>query len=190
MRLAATRIEEEIASGGLGFDPPIDPALQIGPSSVDLLLSDTFFLINTPVEAGIAKTGIESGSGTPIDLRTYSWGRFVEEFGTKTGPSPGTDYFDLPPNRLVIGMTKEAVRLPQHLGGRVEGKSSLARIGLFIHISAPTIHPGVDSKITLEFYNVGPVPIRVHANDPICQLVIEEVSGVGLYEGQFQRETR
>jgi dCTP deaminase len=87
---------------------------------------------------------------------------------------------------LVIGRTYESATLPQHLGGRVEGKSSIARIGLFVHISAPTIHPGFDNRIALEFYNVGPLPIRVRPGDPICQLILERVEGEGLYQGQFQ----
>ena len=87
---------------------------------------------------------------------------------------------------LTLGYTRERVTLPQHLGGRVEGRSSIARIGLFVHVSAPTIHPGFDNHIMLEFYNAGPLPIRVRAGDHICQLVLERVEGVGFYQGQFQ----
>ena len=86
-----------------------------------------------------------------------------------------------------MGYTRESVELPQHLGARVEGKSSNARIGLFVHISSPTIHPGFHNQIVLEFYNVGPVPIRAYPGQPICQLILERVEGTGLYEGQFQR---
>ncbi|MCH8088902.1 MAG: dCTP deaminase, partial [Chloroflexi bacterium] len=155
MRLAASEIIEEIGAGKLVFDPPVDPRL-IEASSVDLCLSETFYVFENVFKAQKG-AGVESY----LDLATYTWSKFIDQFGEKT-KVPTNGHFDIPPNQLVIGFTKESVTLPQHLGGRVEGKSSNARIGLFVHISAPTIHPGFDNQISLEFYNVGPIPIRVY----------------------------
>jgi dCTP deaminase len=103
------------------------------------------------------------------------------------------------PHTLVLGWTAEKVKLPNasRIGARVEGKSSLARIGLGIHVTAPTIHPGFGenpsapdfegSQIRLEIWNIGPLKIRLKNGMPICQIIFEEVHGIpeGRYAGQF-----
>ena len=103
------------------------------------------------------------------------------------------------PNCLVLGWTREKIKLPNdsRIGARVEGKSSLARIGLGIHVTAPTIHPGFGEKlddpgflgsaIRLEIWNIGPLKIRLKRGMPICQILFEEVHGIpeGPYAGQF-----
>ncbi len=178
MRLAASEIRREIRAGNLTFDPPVDSDL-IKDSSVDLSLSETFYALE-PV-SDLERAGLAS----VIELYRYSWLNFIRQFGQEiTIADDG--YPDIPVQQLMPGYTRERVRLPQRLGGRVEGKSSNARIGLFVHISAPAVHPGFNSRIMLEFYNVGPLPIRVRPGDPICQLILEQVEGEGLYQGQFQ----
>jgi dCTP deaminase len=103
------------------------------------------------------------------------------------------------PKTLVLGWTLEKVKLPNasRIGARVEGKSSLARIGLGIHVTAPTIHPGFGEKaddpqfpgaqIRLEIWNISPLKIRIRKGMPICQIIFEEVHGIpeGRYTGQF-----
>jgi dCTP deaminase len=103
------------------------------------------------------------------------------------------------PKTLVLGWTVEKVKLPNtsRIGARVEGKSSLARIGLGIHVTAPTIHPGFGEKaddpsfqgsqIRLEIWNISPLKIRLKKGMPICQIIFEEVHGIpeGRYAGQF-----
>jgi dCTP deaminase len=105
----------------------------------------------------------------------------------------------LQPHSLVLGWTHEKLKLPNasRIGARVEGKSSLARIGLGIHVTAPTIHPGfgeklddpefIGSAIRLEIWNIGPLQIRLKKGMPICQILFEEVHGIpeGPYAGQF-----
>ncbi len=103
------------------------------------------------------------------------------------------------PGALVLGWTVEKIKLPNasRIAGRVEGKSSLARIGIGIHVTAPTIHPGfgeklddpafLGSEIRLEIWNISPLKIRLKKGMPICQIIFEEVHGVpeGRYAGQF-----
>ena len=179
MRLAASEIVRELEAGNLVIDPEVDQELITG-SSIDLSLSETFYSFQAAL-SDLEQAGIAGA----IDLQQYDWPNFIRRFGQEITIS-GNEYLDIPRQQLILGYTRERVTLPQHLGGRVEGKSSIARIGLFIHISAPTIHPGFRNKIMLEFYNVGPLPIRVRAGDLICQLILEWVEGVGIYEGQFQ----
>ena len=179
MRLANSAIRREIEAGSLVFVPELGEG-RVGPSSVDLTLSDTFHVIEPRF-----REQREAGVVSSIELIEYEWPRFVRTFSDQEVVRPGR-FFEIPVGELVIGYTCESVRLPQHLGGWVEGKSSIGRIGLFVHISAPTIHPGWNGRIALEFYNVGPLPIRVRPGDTICQLILERVEGEGLYRGQFQ----
>lgn len=112
------------------------------------------------------------------------------------------DGYVIQPKALVLGWTHEKIKLPNdsRIGARVEGKSSLARIGLGIHVTAPTIHPGFGEKlddpeflgsaIRLEIWNIGPLKIRLRMGMPICQIIFEEVHGIpeGPYAGGFAHQ--
>lgn len=95
----------------------------------------------------------------------------------------------LHPDRLVLGWTTEHVDLmiQARLAARVEGKSSLARLGLGVHVTAPTIHAGFKGQIQLEMINHGPLPIRLRPGMSICQLILEQTLGTPDrgYAGQF-----
>jgi dCTP deaminase len=106
----------------------------------------------------------------------------------------------LKPGGFILGFTREKVRFPHRcrIAARVEGKSSLARLGLGIHVTAPTIHAGfgvqeqgdVGTTIQLEIFNLGPWPIRLDEGMRICQLIFEEVREVPTagYGGQFNQQ--
>ena len=104
-----------------------------------------------------------------------------------------TDGYLLKPHRLVLAWSSEYVNLVSHnrIAARVEGKSSLARLGLGIHITAPTIHAGFDGHIRLEMVNHGKVPIRLRVGMRICQLIFEQTLGTPDkgYHGQFTGQT-
>jgi dCTP deaminase len=102
------------------------------------------------------------------------------------------------PGHFVLGWTREKVQLPHmyRVAARVEGKSSLARLGLGVHVTAPTIHSGFGtsgnpdypgSPIRLVIWNAGPLDIKVEFGMPICQLIFELVDGTPEkgYRGQF-----
>lgn len=95
----------------------------------------------------------------------------------------------LQPHQLVLAWTSEYVNLVSHnrIAARVEGKSSLARLGLGVHVTAPTIHAGFSGKIRLEMVNHGRVPIRLRVGMRICQLIFEQTLGTPDkgYAGQF-----
>jgi len=86
--------------------------------------------------------------------------------------------FCLQPNVFCLAQTLETVAFPLHLSARVEGKSSLARCGLMVHFTAPTIHAGFEGKITLEIINLGANPVILRPGMFICQLIIERVDGL------------
>ena len=90
--------------------------------------------------------------------------------------------FVLKQNQFVLANTFEKVSFPltpdaQCYSARVEGKSSLARCGVLIHFTAPTIHSGWYGPITLEMMNLGPMEFLLFPKMYICQLIVEEVSG-------------
>ena len=112
--------------------------------------------------------------------------------------------FDLRSQGFVLGWTVERIKLPHcaRIAARVEGKSSLARLGLGVHITAPTIHAGFGfdasdprfpgNPIQLEIWNIGQLTIRLVAGMAICQLIFEEVHGTPEkgYQGLFTQQGR
>jgi|SRR5579859_2342955 len=95
----------------------------------------------------------------------------------------------------VLGITRERVHLKpgSMLAGRVEGKSGLARIGLIIHLTAPTIHAGFNGRITLEMINYSPFHLKLVPNETrICQLIFERLESPPTREinTKFQGQTQ
>src|SRR5262245_47779003 len=96
--------------------------------------------------------------------------------------------YHLRPRAFVLGYTQQKVRFPNRarIAARVEGKSSLARLGVGIHVTAPTIHAGFGEKeassaplpIQLEIFNLGEWTVVLDEGMPICQLIFEEVREV------------
>jgi dCTP deaminase len=83
--------------------------------------------------------------------------------------------FIIKPNQLVLGITMERVAVPNDLVASIEGRSSIARMGVFIHISSGHVNPGSGSKrpipITLEILNMNPSPVKLYPGMRICQLL-------------------
>jgi len=106
---------------------------------------------------------------------------------------PETGYA-LEPKNFVLGITMERVSLPlipgQSLAARIEGKSSLARCGLLVHFTAPTVHAGYDGPLALEMINLGNVGISLFPEMAIAQLILEKVEGdPEANPSQFQGQT-
>ena len=103
--------------------------------------------------------------------------------------------FKLKPNVLVLGRTAERVELPVNPDGpsysaRVEGRSSHARLGLVVHLTAPTIHADFEGTITLEMVNFGAYPLELTPGIRICQLIIEAVDGTPVFvPNQFRGQS-
>ena len=99
------------------------------------------------------------------------------------------DGFILAPVAFLLAWTRERLSLPitSRPAARVEGKSSLARLGLGVHLTAPTIHAGFAGRVQLEMINFGPHEIILNVGMPICQLILEMTFGTPAkgYAGQF-----
>jgi len=121
----------------------------------------------------------------------YKFTDFAAEFSRKkTITDKG---YVLRPGVFVLGWTKENVELPiySRLAARVEGKSSLARLGIGIHVTAPTIHAGFKGRIQLEICNHGTLKVKLTTGMKVCQLIFEQTLGTPVkgYKGQFYKQT-
>lgn len=100
--------------------------------------------------------------------------------------------FVITPGSFVLAATQETVRLGHALAGRIEGKSSLGRLGLMVHSTAGFIDPGFEGQITLELSNLANAPMRLYPGMPIAQLAVFRMAGrvelpygmTGKYQGQ------
>jgi len=84
--------------------------------------------------------------------------------------------YNLEPGEFVLASTYEHVEIPDYLVGIVDGKSSLGRLGIMVHVTAGYIDPGFKGNITLELYNCSNQTFKLHKRIPICQLVLEQLS--------------
>ncbi|MDT9587688.1 MAG: dCTP deaminase [Candidatus Arsenophonus melophagi] len=87
------------------------------------------------------------------------------------------DAFFLHPGELALAVTLESVTLPDNIVGWLDGRSSLARLGLMVHVTAHRIDPGWCGQIVLEFYNSGKLPLAVRSGMVIGALSFELLSG-------------
>ncbi|NIJ14989.1 dCTP deaminase [Saccharomonospora amisosensis] len=155
MLLSDRDLRKALEAGRLGVDP-FDPAM-VQPSSIDVRL-DRFFRV------------FDNSKYTHIDpkLRQDELTSLVEK--------DGEDAFVLHPGEFVLASTFEIVTLPDDLAGRLEGKSSLGRLGLLTHSTAGFIDPGFTGHITLELSNVANLPITLWPGMKIGQLCLFQLS--------------
>lgn len=88
----------------------------------------------------------------------------------------GSDFFVLHPGSFALALIKEVTGVNNKHLGRLEGKSSLARLGLIIHTTAGFLDPGNSLKLTLELFNASPLPIKLYPGMKIAQIAFEEMN--------------
>lgn len=149
--LVDREIREEISSGRLILDPYEDRLIQ--PNSYDVRLSDRFSWHEESDEI------IDPYAGESVDSGIVQ----VQQ-----------ESIVLNPYEFILGATLEAICLPDDIVGQLTGKSSLARLGVMVHVTAGFIDAGFShppAQITLEILNVGNRPVRLHAGMSIGQMV-------------------
>ena len=149
MVLSDRTIRAEIEAGRIALDP-FDPGL-VQPSSVDVRVDRRFRVFHNARYAY-------------IDVR-----RPMEDLTELVEP-PAEEPFILHPGEFVLGQTLERLTLPDDLVARLEGKSSLGRLGLLIHSTAGFVDAGFSGKLTLELSNVANLPITIYEGMPIGQV--------------------
>jgi len=148
-------IREAIASGRIALDP-FDPAL-VQPSSVDVRCDHRFRVF-------------ENHRYPHIDPKAPQADLTTEVKASESDP------FILHPGEFVLGTTLEAVTLGDDVVARLEGKSSLGRLGLLIHSTAGFIDPGFQGQVTLELSNVANLPITIYPGMKIGQISFYEMT--------------
>jgi dCTP deaminase len=93
---------------------------------------------------------------------------------------PMAMHFFLHPGELALAVTYESVTLPDNIVGWLDGRSSLARLGLMVHVTAHRIDPGWSGQIVLEFYNSGKLPLALRPKMKIAALNFETMSASAL----------
>jgi dCTP deaminase len=147
--LSDASLREAIAGGRIGIDPFEEEMIQ--PSSIDVRIDSTFLVFRNHSSPLI---------DVKLDMRDL----------TELVEIPPAGRFILHPGEFVLGSTRERISLPDDLVARIEGKSSLGRLGLLIHQTAGFVDPGWDGHITLELANVASLPITIYPGMKIGQI--------------------
>ncbi len=155
MVLSDRNIREQLLAGRIRIEP-IDPE-DIQPSSVDVHLGPKFQVFRNSRYPYIDPAVEQSG---------------LMELVTASAEAP----FVLHPGEFVLGATIERIVLPDDLVARLEGKSSLGRLGLLIHSTAGYVDPGWEGTLTLELSNVANLPILLTPGMPIGQISFMRMS--------------
>jgi dCTP deaminase len=156
MVLSDRTIREEIEAGRIVLDP-YDATL-IQPSSVDVRVDNRFRVFH-------------NARYPYIDVRQP-----MEDL-TELVEISSDDPFILHPGEFVLGQTLERVKLPDDIVSRLEGKSSLGRLGLLIHSTAGFVDAGFEGNLTLELSNVANLPITIYHGMPIGQMSFMRMDG-------------
>jgi dCTP deaminase len=161
MILSDEDIKKNIRDGIIKITPAPNFEEQLGPCSLDLHLGNSFKVFKMS-----RYTFIDLKNGTNVD-------DMMEEIIVKDGAS-----FIIQPHDFVITVTKEEITLPSTIMGRLDGRSSLARLGLVIHVTAARFDPGWRGKAVMELGNLGTVPIVLYAGMRICAMTFESLSSL------------
>ena len=151
MILSDRSINEAIASGRLGIEP-FDPKL-VQPSSIDVRLDNKFLVFRNTKRAYI---DVKQPADDLMEMIEVA--------------ASGDEPMFLHPHEFVLGSTIERVRMPADLVGRLEGRSSLGRLGVVIHSTAGFIDASFEGHVTLEISNLANLPIALYPGMRIGQL--------------------
>ena len=159
MILSDRDIKKYLEEGKITIDPLENIERQVQPSSVDLRIGNEFKIFKV-----MQKPYIDPKD--PEDLDSY-----MESMHIEKGES-----FIIHPNEFALATTYEVVKVPDDLVARVEGRSSMGRLGITMHVTAGYIDPGFEGKITLEISNIGKMPVALYPGQRACQIVFETMT--------------
>jgi dCTP deaminase len=188
MILSDEGIKRALGSGALEIDP-IPQEDQYQTSSVDIFLGDSFRVWD---KEKLAVTGL----APVLNLAEQTFQDTANAF-TIPASREADGSVVLPPFSqspcVLLALTRERIHLKKNaaLAARVEGRSSLARIGISVHLTAPIIHAGFNGQIALEIVNLGAFHVKFVPNmTRICQFIIEGLDSAAATElhTSFQRQ--
>jgi dCTP deaminase len=173
MVLSDVDVLAALEAGEISITPAPDLESQLGACSVDLRLGNEFRVFERTRNAFIDPRG-------EIDWDSFT--RVIE--------IPDGQPFIMHPQELVLAATVEEISLPAHILGRLEGRSSLGRLGIIVHGTAPLFFPGFHGRAVMELGNIGPMPVALYPGMRICSFTFEKLSSpssrpyAGKYSGQ------
>jgi dCTP deaminase len=159
MVLSDVDIKKYIEAGKIRISPELPPE-QFGSCSVDFRLGAEFNVF-------------EHSRNAYIDLRDK---RSIEDLMRPVIVEPGQPFI-LQPREFVLAITEETLELDDDVLGRLEGRSSLGRIGIIVHGTAGLFDPGWAGKATLELSNLGRMPVALYPGMRVCSFTFEQLSG-------------
>lgn len=163
MILSDRDIRSALKAKRIRVTPPLDLKLQLGSCSIDLRLGKQFRIFNHSKVAYIDTNNPK----VVTDMMT--------EITLKKG-----DPFILQPGDFVLATTVEKIGLPDDLIGRLEGRSSLGRLGIVVHSTASIFDPGWNGVVVMELGNLGRMPVALYPGMRICSMTFEELSSPAL----------
>ena len=168
MRLSDQDIEKSLAEGQITIEPAPEQSMISG-VSVDIRLGNEFRVFQDHTAPYIDLSGPKS------EMQEAMNAVMSDEIYIQDG-----DAFFLHPGELALAVTYESVTLPDNIVGWLDGRSSLARLGLMVHVTAHRIDPGWSGQIVLEFYNSGKLPLALRPKMKIAALNFETMSSSAL----------
>ena len=173
MVLSDVDLKAALDAGEIVISPTPDLSTQLGACSLDLRLGNEFRVFERARTAFIDPRG-------EID-----WDSFTRVETVSEG-----ERFIMHPQELVLASTIENITLPADILGRLEGRSSLGRLGIIVHGTAPLFFPGFTGCAVMELGNIGPMPVALYPGMRICAFTFERISSPsskpykGKYSGQ------
>ncbi len=159
MLLSDRDIKRALADGRIRIDPDAGLDKRLGPDSVDFRLGASFLVFERNDEPYIDPRRPESAEGTSRIVTVEAGQPFVIE-----------------PNQLVLATTLERFSLPADLVARLEGRSSLGRLGIIVHSTASLFHPGWDGHATMELGNLSAMPVALYPGMRVCAFTFEQLT--------------
>ena len=159
MTLSDRDIRLALQEGQIKIDPSDGLEKRIGPDGIDFRLGFTFLVFERNKQAYIDPRRVDTTKGT------------TRQIVVKTG-----EPFIIHPHELVLATTLERLTLADDMLGRLEGRSSLGRLGIIVHSTASIFHPGWDGTATMELGNLGVMPVALYPRMRICMFTFERLS--------------
>lgn len=159
MVLSDGDIKKALKKGEIKLYPSPDLKVQLGSCSIDLRLGNIFRIF-------------EHSKHSLIDpfFKKAKETEFTREITVKNNES-----FIIQPGDFVLAVTKERITISPKLLGRLEGRSSLGRLGIVVHSTASVFDPGWDGQAVLELGNLGRLPVALYPGMRICAMTFEEL---------------
>ena len=164
MILSDVDILRRIDNGEITISPPLLRE-NLGGMSLDLRLGNHFRIFRESVRPCIEIAPMGQGLAYPMI------GSLMEDCFVQEG-----EPFYLHPGELALGITVESLSIPTDLVCFIDGRSSLARLGLMVNVTAHTVEPGWQGNITLELANLGRMPLALYPQTRVCAIRFEQLS--------------